>query len=1282
MPRVPEISLSPSAFNRAFPFHLALSRDLRLLQVGPVLSRIAPALVPGELFDAHFRVVRPRIETTYAGLNSVPGAVVVLEMTGSHLRLQGQFEESGDGVILFLGTPMVNDLPGLTSLGLTLKDFPAHDSVADFLLVLQSNKTNLGDLERITTILRAERAELNGARARLQHLLTASPTVIYAGDQDAAANGFTFISDNAARLFHEEPATIGPRYFHDRVHPDDLPQFLACLHGGADDRTSSITYRLRSSDGEYRWRHDEVGALRDRRRHRRAGSLEIVGASQDVHDLMLANQARNRSEVRSHAMLTASLDAVVVSDRAGRILECSPSTLQVFGLTPVALVGQRLVDLVAEPEDRALLEPVLCGTDAAEPGGLGQRLRLRLRRASGEPLMAEVTMTSAEADGMVSYFTVVSDISMRHEAEEALRRSEHNYRMVVNTVKEVIFQTDATGLWTFLNPAWTEVTGFAVDESLGKLFLDYVHADDRQRNLDAFLPLLNKEKPYCRHEARYLTRDGNFRWIEVFARLTFNAEGETTGTSGTLNDVTDRRVAVDRLRESLEELRLAKEAADAANRAKTDFLAAMSHEIRTPLHAMLGMTDLMLGTSLTTEQEELMRSTKSSAELLRCLVSDLLDLSKIEARQMDLDPAPFDPWHLLEDVADLGAARAAGKGIDVICAVDPSVPSTLLGDSPRLKQILVNLVGNAVKFTMAGEVVLGARAEIHDSNTARFHVSVTDTGLGIPAADQPRIFERFHQAASTRRIGGSGLGLHITKSLVELMGGTITFVSEEGKGTRFDLMLPLSLVDARSPISKVPGQPSVLVADPSRTQRATLSLQLEAAGYAVDAAADQAEASACLHARPYTAVVADYQLLADGILSDLRALTSQRGGPAPRVVSLNLPGTTPLEGACIASPKPVRLMKVLAALRPEGAAPARTSSAIPSAGVAARRPAWVLVVEDFPASQVMEMRVLSSAGHVPALAEDGLAAVEAAARTRYDIILMDLQLPEIDGREAAARIRAAERRRGDDPVPIVALTAHAFEGFAEQCREAGMNDYVAKPVPAQRLLQVVDQWADRRPVILIADDSPDAQALNRRFLRDLADYRIVTARNGAEALEQLRRQPVDLALLDMQMPVLDGYATVEQIRATPAFAAMPVIAVSGDDTLDGRRRAERLGCTDYLVKPVTRAQLLASARRALESLSKQTDGVIQIPPDVADLVPGYVRSRRQDVQTMRDHTTAGELARVRSLGHNLKGTGSAYGLPDVTRIGGLIERAATEGDATALYTHIDELEAFLRRVPV
>ncbi len=400
------------------------------------------------------------------------------------------------------------------------------------------------------------------------------------------------------------------------------------------------------------------------------------------------------------------------------------------------------------------------------------------------------------------------------------------------------------------------------------------------------------------------------------------------------------------------------------------------------------------------------------------------------------------------------------------------------------------------------------------------------------------------------------------------------------------------------------------------------------------------------------------------------------------MISLGLPGSTPPEASCIASPKPVRLVKVLAALRPDGATPVRTSSAIPSAGVAARRPARVLVVEDFPASQVMEMRVLSSAGHVPALAEDGLAAVEAAARTRYDIILMDLQLPEIDGREAAARIRAAERRRGDDPVPIVALTAHAFEGFAEQCREAGMNDYVAKPVPAQRLLQVVDQWADRRPVILIADDSPDAQALNRRFLRDLADYRIVTARNGAEALEQLRRQPVDLALLDMQMPVLDGYATVEQIRATPEFSAIPVIAVSGDDTLDGRRRAERLGCTDYLVKPVTRAQLLASARRALEANLKQTDGVIQIPPDVADLVPGYVRSRRQDVQTMRDHTGAGELAKVRSLGHNMKGTGSAYGLPDVTRIGGLIERAATEGDATALYSHIDELEAFLRRVPV
>ncbi|HYB60991.1 MAG TPA: response regulator [Methylomirabilota bacterium] len=664
------------------------------------------------------------------------------------------------------------------------------------------------------------------------------------------------------------------------------------------------------------------------------------------------------------------------------------------------------------------------------------------------------------------------------KAERALADERNLLRTLIDNIPDHVYLKDRESHYLLCNQAMAQRLGVpSLEEVIGRTDHDFFPKEVADDFLSDEREVLRSGQPLLEHEETRVDESGNQRWTLTAKVPLRNKAGQVIGLVGIGRDITASKHAQ-------AEMKNAQQAAEAASRAKSEFVANMSHEIRTPLNGIIGMTALTLDTELTQEQRENLDAVKVSADALLVVVNDILDFSKIEAGKLDLEDIEFDLTEVLEESVRAMALRADLKKLELLCRINPDIPRVLKGDPARLRQVVLNLLGNAIKFTERGEVELRVEPEaIHDVNTI-LHFRVRDTGIGIAAENQKSIFDAFSQAdgSTTRKYGGTGLGLTISRRLVTMMGGTIWTESEVGRGSTFHFTARFGLgrdrAETLAPLADRLHGVKVLVVDDNATNRKILSATLARWGMSVSTAASGdaalkliAEARAAGEVIPLVltdlhmpgmdgfALVERIRELQDGSKTSLMMLSSggQRGDAA-RCREL---------GIAAYLTKPIRQDELRKAIQdvldPRGSEAdttliTRHSIREESEPLGRLR---VLLAEDNPINQRLVMRMLEKRGHFVTLAENGREAVQALARQPFDLVLMDVQMPEMDGYEATAAIRANERG-GTRRQPIFALTAHAMKGVEERCIAAGMDGYLTKPIDAKELDRVLESQLELR----------------------------------------------------------------------------------------------------------------------------------------------------------------------------------------------------------------------------
>ncbi|HEX6096832.1 MAG TPA: response regulator [Thermoanaerobaculia bacterium] len=696
----------------------------------------------------------------------------------------------------------------------------------------------------------------------------------------------------------------------------------------------------------------------------------------------------------------------------------------------------------------------------------------------------EITASRVRAEGdggddARHVFCTYRDVTESHRAESELRESRERYRHIIENAHEIIYRADIHGRFTYVNPASIRITGFDEDELIGRHYLDLIDPDFRDAAQHFYEHQFHTHGRSSYFEFPMVTKSGMRTWVGQNVLTTFDADGQVSGYEAIARDITQRKGAE-------EELARARDAALQSARAKSEFLANMSHEIRTPLNGVLGTAGLLLGTPLAPEQREYAEMIHSAGETLLSIVNDVLDLSRIEAGKLTIEWVDFHLDDLVDRVTEDFAARAAAKRLKFRTFVMPDVTRSLRGDSHRIRQVLLNLVGNAVKFTDRGEIVLTVMQPEQKDSRVMLRFLVTDTGIGIAPEVQQRLFTPFTQAdgTTTRKYGGSGLGLAVSKQLVEAMGGEIGVISVPAEGSTFWFELPLQKQEGESaPVRRWNLSAfRALLVDSNEVHRFMVARQLTSTGIAVDEADSAAEGLAAARQQRYDVIVFDMQLADDDGLAFARAIRKDPALDVTRLLLLTSFGrrrhdVVTYESAGIDAfvVKPVRRMLLCEAVarlveQPEEA-PRR-------ALVEAEAPkrARVLVVEDNSVNQLVAIGQLQRLGHECVVAGKGGEALDALANGSFDIVLMDIQMPDMDGYEATRRIRQMPPPKRD--VPVIAITAHALPGEREKCIAAGMNDYLAKPVSLEQVGAVIRLWASRdsretagAPDLMEQDDS-------------------------------------------------------------------------------------------------------------------------------------------------------------------------------------------------------------------
>ncbi len=798
----------------------------------------------------------------------------------------------------------------------------------------------------------------------------------------------------------------------------------------------------------------------------------------------------------------------------------------------------------------------------------------------------------------VEYIGIRTDITARKQAESQLADQLLFSKQLIDAIPIPIYFKGTDGRYIGCNRAFAELLGIHdIDAWLGTtvsaLNIDS-SAAEFHRGKDAELFASGVVQTYEMRNMRIGEREYSMRYHK--AALT-RTDGSVRGLIGAMIDLTERYRWEDGLI-------LARDAAEAANRAKSDFLANMSHEIRTPMNGIIGMTDLALETRLDDEQREYLQIVKSSAEALLTIINDILDFSKIEAGKMAIEEIAFDLTRTVAETLKTMALRAHQKGLELVADIAPDIPRRVVGDPGRVRQILLNLVGNAVKFTERGEIVVRLTADRVDADQTTLRFDVSDTGIGIAPEQQLTIFDAFAQedASTTRRYGGTGLGLTISRRLVQLMGGELSLESTPGTGSTFSFTLRLG-IDAGSAeapaAADLPGR-SALIVDDNAVNCEVLQRMLQRWGMRAEAADSGAEATSRLAAgvRPDVVLLDAHMPDMDGFavgawirarpdLAKLPVVMLSSGaqrGDAQRCREIGLDGYFP---------KPVaeeELHAALQALLGQAGATAETPAEFVTRHVQRDRHAAldVLLVEDNPVNQTLARRLLEKWGHRVTIAGDGQQALNAIANGRFDVALMDMQMPVMDGLTATRELRRREAERGLPHLTVIAMTANAMQGDREACLDAGMDDYVAKPIKAAELAAKLGALAAaggaRHAAVLAGQPSAKGAA------RDDFDYAGAVAAMDADIVEAiapafLEHYPVEAERLKAALAKGDADATrriAHSLKGTlGAFGAEPAMRRAHE--LEALARAGDLANAEPLAQEV-----FESAGRLVDALRAQT----------------------------------------------------------------------------------------------
>jgi two-component system sensor histidine kinase/response regulator len=954
----------------------------------------------------------------------------------------------------------------------------------------KAQNLNEGELLGVTRDVTEEVERIEQQRVLADRLNMATEAArVCCWEIDMQARRFLWIENPLPNLVGAHELAYSLDLYRDRIVADDRANIEVTLQDAVDNDLDRISYRYRilgrNGNTVYVQTHAQLRRCDD-------GNIHMLGVSWDATpEVEQAEQLRQQAQMLRDAerrMERASLSSSEGHwefDMEHQRVWFSSSHHTLLGYADGELnhsleAAQRNV----HPDDLETLSAEI--TRHLEIGTVFDATA-RLRMKDGEyRWFRHRGMSECDEHGRPrSIAGSIQDVHEQKLAEDALQLAQRRFERAINGTQDGLWEIDADGT-AWCSPRVAELLGYETQElaSNCNFLKQFLHSEDVPAVAEATAMHFQKNSPYD-VEVRLRTRSGEYRWYRARATAERDEVGHPLRLSGSLQDVTESRSA-------REELLRATEAAEAANRAKGEFLANVSHEIRTPMNGIIGMTGLLLESPLNRTQRDYADTIRSSADSLLIVINDILDFSKIEAGKLDIEALELDLRNTVEEVAVMLAFQAAAKNLELVVHIHPNVPSRVVGDPQRIRQCLINLVSNAIKFTREGEIVIEVSNADLASGKSRTRFEVRDTGIGIAADTLQNLFQPFVQADSstTRHFGGTGLGLSIVRRLVQMMGGEVGAHSELKRGSRFWFTLPLTpATQASAPVPVVLTRLGrrVLVVDDNETNRRVVAGQLMHAGFEVSLAAGGIEAMALLHhaivdQRPFEIVLADHRMHdmdgatlgerinADTQLSQARLvmLTSvDRHGDIHRFASL---------GFAAYLTKPIRARELLECIDRVLAhdskqwhmqsQPIVTRNQLTTHDTR-RYSGSVLLVEDNPVNQKVAVRFLERMGCAVRVADNGVEAVRACEDNTFDIILMDMQMPLMDGLTATTRIRERETGDGRPNVPIVALTANAMANQLERCMEAGMNDFLTKPLDIPRLHEVLTKFG-----LLASEDAP------------------------------------------------------------------------------------------------------------------------------------------------------------------------------------------------------------------